>query len=120
MCEQILEQLQAANVDTKGALERFIGNAELYIQFLDKFQSDETIELVHAAAEANNWDDLFFAAHTMKGMAGNLGLTRLYEASAETVRLLRAKEYSAAADSVAELDAAHRETCDLISRAKQD
>lgn len=85
----ILETLKEQNVDTEQALERFVGNEELYIRMLKKLP-DETAK--KKVVECIRSGDLKLAeenAHALKGTTGNLSITPLYEAYSEIVELLR-------------------------------
>lgn len=100
--------LQSAGVDTDGALRRFAGKAELYQRFLQRFPEDDNFQKLSEAMPRENWDDVLKAAHTLKGVSGNLGMTRLYDACSETVRLLRESDWAGAKASYKELEAAYR------------
>jgi len=58
---------------------RFVGNAEMYERFLGEFLKDGTFAELEAAMEQSNVRDAFTAAHTLKGLTGNLSLDALYK-----------------------------------------
>lgn len=111
--------LKAAGVDTEGALNRFCGNTALYERFLLKFPEDGNFGLIAPALAAGDLDAVLRAAHTLKGVSGNLGLTRLYGACSETVALIRAGDGQAAAASYGALSAAYMEVCAALSQAEE-
>lgn len=58
------------------ALSRLM-NDSLIEKFVLKFANSDYISGVKNAIDAKNYDDLFFQAHTLKGVALNLAFTRL-------------------------------------------
>ena len=108
--------LKAAGVDTEGALNRFSGNAALYERFLLQFPKDGNFGLIGPALAAGDMDAALRAAHTLKGVSGNLGMKRLYDACSETVRLIRAGEARQAAASYGALAAADPEVGAALPR----
>lgn len=66
-----------------GDAKRVLQMDKLIGKYIVKFLDDRSAEALFDAAEAHNDAALFDAAHTMKGVCGNLGLTSLAaEASA--------------------------------------
>lgn len=77
------------NFDVKGTLNRFMNNETLYLKFLRKFLEDNNYQLLVENYMSNNFEEMFKAVHTLKGVSGNLGLTDLYNKSSEMTNLLR-------------------------------
>ncbi len=72
-------------IDIKAGLETVLDDSQLYRQLLVKFregQSDSESELRHAQAN-NDLETMEKIAHTLKGVAGNLGMKDLYHAALE-------------------------------------
>jgi HPt (histidine-containing phosphotransfer) domain-containing protein len=72
------EKLVAAGIDYDGGVERLMGNAEMYENFLQMFVKDDSFAELEKAMEEKDYDKAFAAAHTLKGVAGNLSMTKLY------------------------------------------
>ena len=108
MGSNLIDALQYMGVDTQAALRRFAGNSALYERFLMKFLEDGTFKKVEDAFKAGNWDSMLSAAHNLKGVAGNLGLNQLYQASSKIVSSLRAENRNDATEAYMELDIAYR------------
>lgn len=85
----ILEKLKEVGTDIDTTLERFMGNKELYIKFLIKFTSDVSMQELESAVMCMNLEKAFNAAHTLKGVTGNLGLESIYTLIEPYVELLR-------------------------------
>lgn len=78
--------------DYDAVLRRFAGNTTLYLRVLRMLPNDKSLEKLGAAIDSGDLDSAFEAAHTLKGVAGNLGLTPLLEAVNTIVEPLRARE----------------------------
>ena len=89
-----MEKLAGLNVQE--ALQRLLGNEELYQKLLQEFALDQETA-VTAAQEAmlqENWEVAVRTAHTLKGSAANLGAMALSKAAAQLEMALRAKDAS--------------------------
>ena len=83
------EMLIAANIDYENGKKRFAGNEALYEKYLLKFKEDTHYELAKAGYEAGDYETLLEETHTLKGVAGTLGLTDVYQTCASIVAALR-------------------------------
>lgn len=83
------EALLRAGVNLDEALDRFMGNEELLVRFLKKFVNDPSYESLKKAMSGKNYKEAFEASHALKGVCGNLSITRLYELVCKEVELLR-------------------------------
>ena len=68
-----------AGINYEEGVARFVGNAEMYERFLGEFVNDGTFAELETAMKAGNVKDAFAAAHTLKGLTGNLSLDALYK-----------------------------------------
>ena len=89
---QVRDLLIAAGVDYDTALRRMMGKESLYYRFLKKFLDDENYVLLLEAAGQGDSGAAFRAAHTLKGVCGNLGMDRLFGAVSMAVEKLRAHQ----------------------------
>lgn len=108
MESNLIDTLRDMGVDTQAALRRFAGNSALYERFLMKFLEDGTFKKIEDAFKAGDWDSMLSAAHNLKGVAGNLGLDQIYQASSKIVSSLRSENRNDAAEAYSELDIAYR------------
>lgn len=83
------QKLLDAGVNIETAMERFMNNEQLLERFLKKFPQDTNYKELLAAVEEKRYEDAFKAAHTLKGVCGNLSLDSLYENVCTVVELLR-------------------------------
>lgn len=106
------ERFDGYGADYVETMRRFLGNEAMYLKFLKKLFQDDNLKKLGQALENGDLTGAFEAAHTLKGVTGNLGLTRLYQAVCAIVEPLRLKE---ARDYAPMYD----EICSEFDRVKQ-
>ncbi|WP_281616367.1 response regulator [Flammeovirga sp. SubArs3] len=75
--------IKIEGIDTEMAIKRCGGNESLFLEVLHKFyvkQSDSIVHLMELSAD-KNLDELQKEAHTIKGVAANLGIVELAKAA---------------------------------------
>lgn len=82
--------------DIEGIKDRFVGDEAFYESCLNMFFEDKSLKSLKETLEANNLEESFALAHSVKGVVGNLGLTPLYNITSELVELLRSKDIEGA------------------------
>ncbi len=92
------EKMREAGIAYEEALRRFCGNEALYQKFLKKFLQDHNMELLKDAFQNGQDEEVFRAAHTLKGVCLNLGINRLADACEGICRKFRAEEEITARD----------------------
>lgn len=104
------ETLIAANIDYENGKKRFAGNETLYEKYLLKFKDDVHYEAAKAAYEAGDFDTLLKETHTLKGVAGTLGLTDIYQTCSNIVTALRGERVEQVPQLVVLLQHAYEKT----------
>lgn len=109
------KKLEDAGIDVESGLARFMGNEALYEKFMKKFCDDKSYaELVQTVADGD-CEKAFVAAHTLKGVCGNLSMTKLAQLVSRQVEYLRGGELAPAADMMPEITAAYEEIIHTLS-----
>nr|WP_317282132.1 Hpt domain-containing protein [uncultured Sellimonas sp.] len=85
----IKELSEKTGCNLEAALTRFGGMEALYVRLLKKFLEDQSFMQLKEAVEQQDMQTVEHAAHTLKGVAGNLGLDVLQDSSAEIVQAVR-------------------------------
>ena len=68
-----------------------MGNEGMYMKFLKRFPEDPNYQNLGVSLEAGNYEEAFRCAHTLKGVAANLGLVPVQTAVSGLVEELRSK-----------------------------
>lgn len=87
--EQIWNRLVGWGIDAPTTLERMCGDKVFYQECLVSFVHDENFALLQEAIDAENVCQAFDTAHTLKGVAANLGLRPFVTVIAPFVEELR-------------------------------
>ena len=95
--------------DYQTALSRMMGNQGLLARMLKKFENDRNYEALEKAVENEDYGGVFAAAHTLKGVTGNLSFNRLYERVSEVVEPLRREDLEEAGKKLPALTDAYEE-----------
>ena len=64
-------------------------SARLIERFIVKFLDDDSYSKLCSAMQDGNREEAFRAAHTLKGVCGNLSIAKLYDAASALTELLR-------------------------------
>lgn len=86
----LLEELKELGVDIEDGLKRLNKNEALYKRLLGTFVKTMKAKTLAPDFDANDCTEAIEIAHAIKGTAGNLSLTPVYEAYSEITNLLRA------------------------------
>lgn len=104
MDEKFRRQMEENGADVATTLKRFMGNETIYLKFIIKFLDDKNYETIKDGLKQNDYEKAFTGAHSLKGVAGNLGLNPVYEAASEMSELLRnAKDHEIDAEKLQEV-----------------
>ena len=110
------DQLEAAGIDIESALERMMGSEALLERMMGKFLDDPQYPALRAALEAGDMERAVSAAHTLKGVCGNLSMTGLYGLFTRQVDALRAGDLPLAQGIMAEIAPVYEQVTAAIRR----
>lgn len=66
-----------------------IGNDKWIVKYLKKFTAEDYVAILKKAIDDSQWEDLFKASHSLKGLALNLGLSKLAKSSSDLCEAVR-------------------------------
>lgn len=89
---EMIDKLREYGADVDSAIARCAGSSSLYIKLIGMFLADDGIAGIGEALDDNDLHAAFEAAHGVKGVAGNLSLTPLYDSVCAIVEPLRHEE----------------------------
>ncbi len=85
----LLEELKTLGVNVEEGLKRLNGNEKLYTRLFGSFLKTLNANAVTADFDSSDYTEIIEKTHTIKGTAGNLSVTPLYETYSEILGLLR-------------------------------
>ncbi|MBR3242382.1 MAG: Hpt domain-containing protein, partial [Parasporobacterium sp.] len=86
-----IEKLKEFGANTDEGISRCMGNEEFYLKVVKMMLDDNAMDKLKAALDENDLDKAFEAAHSLKGVTGNLSMTPISEPTIEITELLRAR-----------------------------
>lgn len=89
MDEKTKEALIDAGVDLTTALHRFLEMEPMYVSFLKRYVEDESVAQIGSGIENRDAEMAFKAAHSLKGLAGNLGIDKVYNLAGQITEIFR-------------------------------
>jgi len=110
----LLTALREIGVDVDGTISRFMDNSEIYVKFLTRFPDEDRITPIYEAVAEKNYEKLLSAAHKLKGVSANLGMTALSAKAAEIVIKVRNEIYDGFEADAAEVERLSEQICGII------
>lgn len=86
-----IEDLKAYGANTEEGLARCMNMENMYLRLVRMIPEDANFEKLYQAVAAGDLAAAFDAAHAIKGAAGNLSLTPVYEPIQKITDLLRTR-----------------------------
>lgn len=115
-----IDILKNAGIDYDNGVERFSGSDSVYQKFLRMFPDDSSFNNAAKAINKANLEEAFNNAHTLKGTAGNLSLTDLYDTASLLVEDLRNKKTDDLPGLLAKVTESYEKTVKAIQEASAD
>ena len=116
--EEVQDLMTEAGVDVKDGMGRFVGKLDLFVKIFRKYDDDNNMDLLRDAMEAGNVDAAFSAAHTLKGVCGNLSMKRMFDIASEMTEFLREKDMDSARQMMPKLEEEHQKIKTLLRYTK--
>lgn len=117
MDAQAMGRLARGGVDAPDALNRLMGREDLLVRFLKEFARDPSYPALLAAVERGDRGEALTAAHTLKGLCGNLSMTELYDLFTRQVALLRGEDWQGACALLPRIEQARQAALSAIADA---
>ena len=115
MNEKNRKILAEAGVDIEDAMSRFMDNEALMLKVLRRFTEDDNFRHLKQAMEKKDAARAFEAAHTLKGLTGNLSLKDLYRETSILTEDLRSGDIDGAAEKMTDIDSLFQKTVAILS-----
>jgi len=113
----LIDELKGLGADVDEALDRVMGDQDLYVMMLGMFLSSVAENPISLEDfDAGDLEGLIKRVHTLKGVTGNLGLTPLFNGYTESLGMLRAGDGKAAKEVYNKLLPVQTAVIDCIQR----
>ncbi|MCI8709732.1 MAG: Hpt domain-containing protein [Dorea sp.] len=96
--------------DYEGVLGRMMRKESLVVKFAKKFLEDGSYQSLKDNLAEGNVEEAFRAAHTLKGVAQNLGFVTLYEPGSMLADILRGGSMEGSEELMAQITEAYEKT----------
>lgn len=93
--KEFCDEMLTVGLNVPDMIEHFMDREDMFMKYLKKFfdsAGNVVLELT-TAAENEDYQGMLFAAHSLKGLAGNIGLNGVYIPAKKIVDDIRAGEY---------------------------
>ena len=110
-------RLEAAGIDVDALSERVMGSEALMERLLGKFAASRDYPALAAALEEGGRERACAAAHTLKGVCGNLSMTALFDLLTHQVAAFRAGDWEGAVALLEQIDQAYARVTAAIREA---
>jgi HPt (histidine-containing phosphotransfer) domain-containing protein len=97
-------------IDIESGLRRVAGSARIYVKILNSFLATEEFDKLTDNLAAGDIETAAATAHGIKGMSGNLSLTKLYDGTVSFEAKLKQGVY----------EPAEKETLDAVTRKTRE
>ncbi len=105
-----------AGIDVDGAIEILCGDEEVLETVLNIFLEDENFTKLYQAIKNEDYQNAFYAAHTLKGVFSNLCMYNLQKICVNLVEKLRINDYDGVDLIVEEMKLMYDEICSVIKQ----
>ncbi len=112
-----LEKLAALGCDMEGAIHRCIDDEEFLISCIQREMEDPQFEALKKALDAQDAKAGFEAAHGLKGVITNIGLTSLFNELSPIVETLRSGSAANLMPQYEKMMAERKRISDIINSA---
>lgn len=116
MTEELLIRLEEAGNRIPELMKRFANNEAICVRLIKKFPSDQNYEKYVSEIRVADCKNAEQSVHTLKGVASNLGLTKISDLTQKIVDELQGEcDMTKINGWTTELESAYAETIDIIS-----
>lgn len=111
----MLEKLNELGVETEKVLKTLNGKQSLYERLIFKFYD----MVIKSDMRPENLEDIYERAHALKGAAGNLGITPLFDGYVKILALIREDNMDAVPGAIEEMIPIQEKIMECISEFKK-
>lgn len=115
MTDGLADKLANYGIDYADAMDRMDDDVDLYKMLALKYLKSSNYADLAAAMEVKDFDAAYKAAHSLKGVSGNLSFKNLFDAAAAMSTALFQGEYQAAEQILPDVTAANEKVIEGLT-----
>lgn len=116
--KEFCDEMMTVGLNVPEMIEHFMDREEMFVKYLKKFfESANSVVLeLTTAADNEDYQNMLFSAHALKGLAGNIGLNGVYLPAKKIVDDIRAGVYDDCGADFSKLQEAYYHASDITKR----
>ncbi len=116
--KEFCDELMTVGLNVPEMVERFMDREDMFLKYLAKFfeSADSVVLELSAAAESEDHQNALFAAHALKGLAGNIGLNGVFLPAKKMVDDIRADDFSDFSEDFGKIQKMYYTAKDIVKR----
>ncbi|MDD3336837.1 MAG: Hpt domain-containing protein [Eubacteriales bacterium] len=118
--QDIKSSLGKIGVNTKKAIERFMGDEEMYLQYVHHFPDDPTMNSLVDAVDKKDYEAAEKAVHALKGIVSSLDFIPLADATVDMLEELRDGNVETALKEYENVKKQYKIACDVINTWRRE
>lgn len=91
--QEFFAQLDKMGVNTKQALDRFMGNEGLFLSFVGQLPEKLNLDRLIRLLEEEDEEGFYMDVHNLKGLAGNLSIEPIYDCAQAILVEFRSSQF---------------------------
>ena len=116
--KEFCDEMLTVGLNVPEMIEHFMDREDMFLKYLQKFfeSADSVVLELTTAAENEDYQNMLFAAHSLKGISGNIGLNGVFLPAKKIVDDIRANVYTDCGDDFRKLQDAYYHAQDIAER----
>lgn len=116
--KEFCDEMLKVGMNVPEMVEHFMDNEEMFLKYLYKFfESANSVVLeLTSDAEKEDYQNMLFTAHSLKGLAGNIGLNGVFLPAKKIVDDIRAGDLSECGSDFQKLQKMYYQAAEIVRR----
>ena len=116
--KEFCDEMSNVGLNVPEMIEHFMDREEMFVKYLRKFfeSADSVVLELTTAADSEDYQNMLFSAHALKGLAGNIGLNGVYLPAKKIVDDIRAGVYTDCGADFSKLQEAYYHAAEITKK----
>lgn len=119
--KEFCDEMTSVGLNVRDMIEHFMDSESMFLKYLYKFfdAADSVVLELTSAAEKEDYQQMLFTAHALKGLAGNIGLNGVFLPAKKIVDEIRAGDTSECGEDFRKLQENYYKAAKIVQKYKQ-